>query len=225
MRALLVLSLYFLTSVSCSDNFPVAPDGSRIELTVAPPLVAIDGDSAVITAFVTEADGRPVDRGTRITLTATGGLLCPSATTCDASSLAIVETRDGIATAILTSGRSTVPIVITARSGGISAVANVSISALVAPAGSVAIVEASPDTITVGGTADVHAFITTADGNPVPDATRVVFSTPDTSHRHTIGLTNQGFVSTRVLGKSVGTVVITVQSGSARGADTLVVRP
>jgi hypothetical protein len=231
----IVAALATLVAVASCDTGPlVAPDGSRIELGASRTTLAAEGDSAVVTALVTESDGIPVENGTEVSLVTTGGGLCPATqvpteilTTytvipdCSARaelwpSAVVVKTKHGIATAVLKSTGVPGPVVVRARSGDVADTLSITISTIVAPGGARAIVQADPDTILVGGTSRIRAFLTDSTGAPVANDLRVAFVGPDSTIPRGIALTRSGFAETTYHGWTAGRDTVVVTSGTLR---------
>jgi hypothetical protein len=231
-----------LGAAGCSDAPLIAPNGSRIEISVAPTLLAADGDTAVVSVYVTEADGAPVADGTQVVLTATGGTLCAAPTplpwflrpeaqppSC-AGQLAqpwptIVElqTTAGVGTALVRSGPAAGPLGLRARSGGVSETTSVNVSGVTAPAGAKLVLQAEPDTIALNRSSTITAYLTTAENVPVPDGTLVIFAAPDHALSRSIAVARGGFARSVLTGKKGGDAVVTVTSGTTTGQVTVTV--
>lgn len=230
-RSLLLAFSIAVGLIGCSDSSPLAPDGSTIELAANPTQLGVDGDTAVLTAFVYESDGRRVDNGTIVTFIASSGGFCqPESTSqqgapagrCD-SGIVSASTRDGIAKAVYSSGSTPGDVTITARSGVITKAATLTLTALVAPADAKVVADAEPDTIAVGQTSRITAFLSTATG-PVQNGTRVVFSSADSAVLDPIATTHDGFAQTTVMGRRAGALAVLIVSGTVRDSAVVIVR-
>ncbi len=219
-----------LVGISAQCDSPlVAPDGSAITLSVASTVIPADGGQTTVSALVTEGDGVHVPDGTRVVFLASGGDLCalPSSSgeECVWSSIVAAETKDGIAGASVRAGGAGT-LTLDARSGGINATPKtITVSSLAAPAGAKVVLDSEPDTVQIGGAATVRAFVSTAEGNPVPNSTRVVFASTKGKLSRTIALTQDGFADVIFTAAEAGEAVVTLSSGTARGEVKLTVPP
>ena len=223
-----VASLLIVTA-QCDDS-PIALDGSTIDLTVGSTVIAADGGTTSISALLTESDGRTPKNGTIVVFMASGGELCKAAsenvvtTECTGSTILPVETTNGVATAVVRAGLAGT-LTVDARSGAVKATPKtITVASLVAPPGAKVVLQSEPDTIVVGGSSRVRAFITTADGAAVPSATRVVFGTTAGTLSRTIVLTQDGLAEVTLHGTAPGQIVVSLASGALRASDTIVVR-
>lgn len=213
-----------------------APDDSRIEVSASPVALVSGGDTAIVSALVTEEDGQWVEDGTNVTFTATGGSLCrsrprvsPQSIGCDSISGQLLpavsaQTRRGLVTVLFVSGSTSGSGSVKAVSAGATGTAQLTISGLLAPQTATVVVQASPDTLPLNAAATVLAFFTTAEGTSVGNATRVVFAADGGRLSHAIASTQDGFAQTVVTATREGPLVITATSGLATGRDTIIVR-
>jgi hypothetical protein len=212
-----------LSATYCIDAPLLAPDGSNIELAANPNQIAVDGDTATLTAFVTESDGRMVDNGTEVSFLTTSGSVCPAqrpdaGAACGSDvpvSALTVKTAGGVASALLRSSVAPGTVTVTARSGGVTKTATVTFNARVAAANAKFVLQSDHDTISVGQRATITAFLASPDG-PVPNGTRVVFAAPDGTVIRQIVETQDGFAQTSIVGKQVGQLVVRATSGVVR---------
>jgi len=140
---------------------------ARIKSLKADPatLPAGGGQTATITAEVTDAEGNPVANGTVVNFTTTLGTIGQSATT-----------MNGVATTVLTPGQEVGTAIVVASVGGVSRQTQVTITA--GDATQIRI-DAEPQSVPADGTSTVSitANVTDAGGNPVTENTPVTFST------------------------------------------------
>jgi hypothetical protein len=229
----LLAPLLMIGGVQCTET--VAPTGASITLAVNPALIAVDGDSTLISAFVAEQSGDAVVNDTRVTFVTTLGGLCPtddnSVPRCGSSkgeqlpSVVSARTKDGIATAHLRSGATPGTATITAKSGQVTSSITVAISGLVAPDNGRIAVMAAPAEVTVGGTTNLTALVLGGDGNTVLDGTRVRFTTTQGTVTPEVALTHTGYARTSLSGLSqAGTVTVYAISGAVKDSVTVTVR-
>jgi len=229
----LSIPVFAVALIHCHDNELVAPDGSHVDMTATPSQIATGGDSAVLTAVVTESDGRLVDDNTKVTFIASGGAVCalpirkddPCASGATVG-VATAATHGGIASVLFRSGVAPLSATVKAISGTVQATATVLITALTAPSDAHITVQATPDTVGPNQTAIIQAFVATSSGGPVPDATRVLFSADSSigGFSRSIVLTNQGFASTAFRAKKPGVDTIVVSSGTVKATTVVVAR-
>lgn len=220
------LAILLIASASC-DTSLVAPSGSSIVLAIGSTILPADGGQTTATALVTEQDGIAVKDGTRVVFIASGGDLCESppdeAVDCNWASIITVGTKKGIASARLRAGGAGA-ITLDARSGGVNAAQKtITASALTAPANSKVVLDSEPDTIKVGGKTAIRSYLTTAEGAPVPNATRVVFSATGGTLSRNIVLTQEGFADAVFTGSTAGTAEVSLVSGTAKSSVSIVI--
>ena len=224
------LGVAFLLAISAQcDDLPVAPEGSAITLSVASTIIPADGGQTTVSALVTESDGVLVPNGTRLVFLVSGGDLCAvtasSGEECVWSSILTVETKAGIAGARVRAGGAGT-LTVDARSGGINATPKtITVSSLAAPLNAKVLLDSEPDTVQVGKAATVRAFVSTAEGNPVPNSTRVVFSSTSGKLSRSIALTQDGFADVTFTATDAGEAVVSLSSGPARGEVRITVPP
>lgn len=213
----------------CNEQL-LAPSGSKATLTVNPDQVATGGDTAVLTALILEGDGYPVDDNTVVLFTASPGGLC-SATgdNCapgSAPGIWSATTKEGIAVVRFVSGDIGTTATVSARSGGAPEVSTtITVSSRAAPNGAKAVLVADPDTIAVGASSRIRAYVYDANGTPVVDGTRVAFVARDSVRvRKGIALTDRGFAETDVTGLAAGARYVLVHSGSLRDSVQVVIQ-
>lgn len=225
-RARLVL-LSIGLAASCSEGVLVAPNGSRMDLTAAATTIAGNGGTTMVSALLTEEDGVFAEDGTTVAFMTSGGEVCTPAADapaeCAWSTITIAKTRDGVAQALVRAGVGNT-MTVEARSGSIKATRDLTISSLVAPAGGSMLVEAEPDTVAAGGSSQILAFVSTADGAPVPEFTRVVFTTSSGKLSRNIALTEDGFAGTTLTAGAAGAAVVSIVSGAVRDSATITVQ-
>jgi len=228
-----LLPLVAASSVQCTDT--VAPTGASITLAVNPTLIAVDGDSTLISAFVAEQSGDGVVNDTRVTFVTTLGGFCStagdSAPPCTATnsqqlpSVFSTTTRNGIAQAHLRSGTTPGTATITVKSGQISSSITVTISGLVAPENGRIALTAAPMEISPGGTANLTALVVGGDGNVVLDGTRVRFTTSAGKVAPEVALTHSGYARASLSGISqTGTAVVRAISGTVQDSVAVTVK-
>lgn len=217
-----------LIAAACGDSTLVAPDGSTISMGASASVIAADGGIATVSSLVVEADGQPAEDRTSVVFIATGGELCVVASgapesECAWSTIITAKTVDGVASALVRGGAGST-LTVDARSGRITASKMFTLSSLVAPAGSKVLMNSNPDSVSVGSSSRILAFLTTAEGAAVPNGTRVVFRASAGRLDQAIVITQDGFAGATFVGSAAGTTVISATSGAASGSDTVVVR-
>jgi hypothetical protein len=214
----------------CGTDVLLAPQGATISVAVNPNQVAAGGDTALITALVLESDGAPVEDETSVIFTVNRGGLCANgADPCaDGSALSAftATTKDGIASVRFVSGSVATTSLVTVRSGSATAATDtIAITNRAAPAGTKSVLVAKPDTVSVGRSADITAYLYGTDGAPVPDGTRLVFLSRDSlTVGRSLALTSAGFAETTVIGRSAGSWYLLVASGNYRDSVKVVVK-
>jgi hypothetical protein len=182
-----------------------------------------------VTALVSEQDGVAVKDGTRVVFISSGAELCQPASDekdeCAWASIVTVGTKKGVATTRLRAGGAGT-ITLDARSGSVNAAQKtLTASALTAPANAKVVLESEPDTIKAGGSTAIRAYLTTAEGAPVPNATRVVFSATGGTLNRAIVLTQEGFADAVFTGTTPGAAEVSLVSGTAKGSVPIMVLP
>lgn len=220
--------LVALTGLHCADSPLVAPIGSSLKLSSPATVIAAEGGTTTVSALLTEEDGVPAENGTQILFLATGGDLCVQPTSgasgCLWSTIVTAKTQDGIAYVLARAG-SGPTMKVDANSGKATQSTTLTVSSVVAPAGAKSLVESDPDTVSAGAAARVTAFVTTADGSPVPNATRVVFRASSGILSRGIVLTQDGFASTTLTAPaSAVSTVVSLGSGALRDSVIVVVQ-
>jgi hypothetical protein len=183
---------------------------------VAPdPAMVGSAAGTVVTATVVNDDLSPVADGTEVTLsTSLGGFEGVVSTT--------QTTVDGVVTAQLTSAELGTAKV-TATSGAQTGWVDVT---FVPGMPDSVVLEASPDTISVGGaSAAITATVTDAYGNPVADGTGVAFATTLGSITSPHSTTDGVAVATLTSGTVADDAVVTATAGSASGQVTVAFTP
>jgi hypothetical protein len=243
-RAWLVASVIGFAAMGC-ENSLTAPEGAIIHLVMNPTVLAVGGDTAIASAFVTQDDGSPVRDGTRVSFIASGGGVCPTYgnvavgplsafvpamiadTSCkvaNAAPITVVATVGGLARVLYFSGAASGSTTLEARSGVATKTATFTLSSLVAPSDGKAVIQASADTADVGAPVAAVVLLTNADGSPVADGTRVVFAASEGTVSKQIAVTRSGFAETVFKGTSAGAKVITVSSGLVKATTNVVIR-
>jgi PKD repeat protein len=154
-RRLLLLGLIIFAIVNCDQVDFTAPTGSTLSISVQPPSVANNGN-ANITVVGTRANGAPLPDETIIQFTTNLGSISPNP----------VKTNNGIANATFRAGVRSGTATITAKSGSADAV---TVDVVVGEARPERIILiADPTQLPVGGgTIELRAHVTDADGNPL----------------------------------------------------------
>jgi hypothetical protein len=246
------VALLALGTVQCSDGPIVAPENATLIVALAPSTIGADGDTSRVSVYLSEPDGVYVDDETRVVLSVSGAWMCalPSAgelrsarstdpAPCSAqaavqwSPIVELRTHGGVASALLRSGPTSGALSVTAKSGTVSQSTNVTVSALVAPSTGKGTIQLAQESLAAGKSMTVDAFLTTQDGAPVPDNTRVVFTSSDTAAlalSRTVALTSAGLARTtataRDSDKLPQTVTVAMASGPLNAKATVeVVKP
>jgi PKD repeat protein len=154
-RRLLLLGLIIFAIVNCDQVDFTAPAGATLSISVQPPTVANNG-IANVTVVGTRANGAPLPDETVIQFTTNLGSISPNP----------VKTDNGIASATFRAGVRSGTATITATSGAAEAV---TVDVIVGEARpQQVILVADPSTLPVGGgTIELRAHVTDADGNPL----------------------------------------------------------
>lgn len=154
-RRLLLLGLIIFAIVNCDQVDFTAPTGSTLSISVQPPSVANNGN-ANITVVGTRSNGAPLPDETIIQFTTNLGSISPNP----------VKTDNGIASATFRAGVRSGTATITASSGSADAV---TVDVVVGEARPEQIILISdPTSLPVGGgTVELRAHVTDADGNPL----------------------------------------------------------
>ena len=226
-----LLAAICVSSSVCSDAALVAPTGSTIDIGVSPTTIASGGDTAVVALLLREQDGTRAENGTEVELIATNGGLCefdkraiPPITCSEWPSVLSLRAFEGVATATVRSTGSPGPLVLTARSGSITATATITVSSKVAVTGGKITLQPEKDTVLVGSMTRVMVFVAAQDGSQASDGTRVVLSTPDNTLSKQIVVTRDGFAETTFLAVKPGAATLTAISGPVKGQATIVVK-
>jgi hypothetical protein len=224
-----VFATSLLVVLAQCDNSALAPEGSTIDISTGSTTIAADGGQTTISALVSEPGGILVSDGTRVIFIASGGEICASAppglsADCGWSSIVTTTTRGGIASATVR-GQEAGSLTVEARSGTAKVSKTITVSSIAAPANAKVVLESEPDTITVGESAKIRAFISAADGTPVVNFTRVVFSATSGTLTRRIVLTQEGFAETTLVGTTAGETTISLASGPASGNVKVLVNP
>jgi PKD repeat protein len=157
-----LLVMLLAATVAC-DKVPLgAPSGSAITVSASAQTLAV-GESAEISAFVSESSGTPVQNGTTVRFTTTLGAVDP------------VEalTRNGVAVTTLTAGNlSGVAQVRATSGGGTGGTGTTATNVVEIPIGAAAVdtisVTANPSIVSAnGGTVDVIANVFATGGRPL----------------------------------------------------------
>ncbi len=61
--SLLVLTLFIVFSVSCIQDYLIAPEGTTLSITAKPTVIYYDNDYSIITVSAFEKTGRPIRDG------------------------------------------------------------------------------------------------------------------------------------------------------------------
>lgn len=159
-----LLALIALTTAACQKAQLLAPTGSEVTLTSNAVVLSGSG-STVLTAFVAEESGTPVQNGTTVRFTTSLGRLESSE----------AQTRNGLATTTLFADGATGVATVRAQSGGvISDEVEITIGAAAIDA---IVVTASPAVVSAsGGTTTITARVTGANNLPLANLP-VSFST------------------------------------------------
>jgi hypothetical protein len=227
LRRVSAVLAYAVAMGACNEPM-IAPDGSSIDLSIGASTIAAGGEPTTVSVLVAEQDGVLVRDGTRVTFVLSGGEVCtdsaaPSHTGCTWSNIATAETKVGVATAYVR-GREAGTITLQVRSGSITTSKNITVSGLVAPANAKVVIQATPDSLAVGASSAIRAFVSTAEGAPVANGTRVVFTATNGTIDRPIVLTQDGFADARFLASTAGTAEVKLVSGPASGLTSITVR-
>lgn len=220
----MVPAVTLVLGASCTET--VAPDNSTILVAASPSTIAAGGDSASVAAVLRQENGDLVVDETAVVLSASAGLLCPDPGCGSATGAGAVTvfTNEGIARARYYSDANGGSVTLTALSGKVTGTATIQVSSLTAPADGKIVLDARPDTLAVDSTALVSAFLTKADGSPVPEGTRLVASTTAGSIRPRISLTHAGFADfVYTAAPAAGNAYAIFQSGAVKDSILLVV--
>lgn len=145
-----------LGSASCGQAILTAPVGSTLAISVNPPFIAAQGDSAVVSVLVLEPAGTPAPDGTVVQFFTTLGKIPEQG-----------KTNDGVVRVNLQSDTRSGTAKITAYSGAATASADVTIGAT-RPARIVsALIDARIDLARGQTIASFRATVLDANGNPV----------------------------------------------------------
>jgi len=226
--ALLILALALVTA--CDKAQLMAPTDSTVSLTASTVVLSSSG-STVLTAFVTEPSGTPVQNGTTVRFTTSLGRL----------ESAEAQTKNGLATTTLFADGASGVATVKAVSGGAAS------DALTITLGSAAVdtvtVRAAPSSVPAsGGTVTVTALVTGENNRPL-SGVPVLFTsnngtlsaataTTDSSGAASVTLTtNRETTVTASVGSKSGTATVTVATtasvtlsatGAAAGAPSSV---
>ncbi|MGA9351890.1 MAG: invasin domain 3-containing protein, partial [Anaerolineae bacterium] len=173
-----------------------------------PPTIEVGGNTATITATVTDIGGYAVANGTPVVFTTDFGSL--------GSTTVTRTTVSGVAMATLTSGLTSGVAHITATADSKSDTAIVKIAA--GPPSSIN-VTANPTHIPIGGaTSSITATVKDQYGNNVTNGTNVVFTTTLGTLSPSSNTTIEGVAGTTLISEDdIGTARVTAISGSAIG--------
>jgi len=180
----------------------------QVVVTAWPGSIAADASStAVVTATVTDVQGRPVADGTSVAFTTTLGDIPPSALT-----------NSGVVTAVLTSSTELGTAVVTATAGAVCG--DTSVQFVPGPLAGVTLV-AVPDSIVADGTstAVIKATAIDAQGHLIASEVTVNFTTTLGSIAPPARVTS-GAVATATLTSAtdLGTAIVTATAGSFANA-------
>ncbi|MEN8231369.1 MAG: invasin domain 3-containing protein, partial [Thermodesulfobacteriota bacterium] len=181
----------------------------NVSVVVEPNSLIANGapdNTVVVRATLTNSSGFPMNAGTEVTISTSGGLLdfvSPIGSDGTAGVTSIIATTDnlGVASVFLQSSTTAGTYSVTATSGGRVGIAQVDFVAGPADAAQSALT-VSPVTIPADGitTATMTLTAKDANGNPVPDGTPVVFTTsPGTISNQT---TTSGGIATATITSS-----------------------
>lgn len=144
------------TLVSCGQAIITAPVGSTLVISINPPFIAAQGDTAVVSVFVLEPAGTPVPDGTVVQFFTTLGRIPEQG-----------KTNDGVARVNLTSDSRSGTAKVTAFSGAATSSSDVIIGAK-RPARVVAALIDARINLSLGQSIGrFKATVLDADGNPV----------------------------------------------------------
>ena len=179
---------------------------AALTLTAWPAVLPVGGARSLLTAALYDAWGNPVSDGTLISLSTSLGVVSPT----------VGGTWRGVLQAVLISGEQAGTAAVLARSGPVSAAAEVLFLPL-APA--TLTLAASPPAIVADGvsSATLSAWVGDTFGNPVEDGTAVHFSTTlgrvFPAEVGTVG----GWATAVLTGTEVGTATVQAQAGAVQG--------
>ncbi|RMH23604.1 MAG: hypothetical protein D6696_00065 [Acidobacteria bacterium] len=157
LAALVVLPAAFLGLAACDSTNPVAPGGTVLTLTANPTLIALSGQSSVITVTGFRPDGNPIFPGTQITLSTTLGVL--------ADTVIEADDRGRAQTTLRGTGQQGMATVTATTPGG-DAMATVDVQIGNDPSTQpVLTVTASPSTVSLNEIVDISVVVQNADGS------------------------------------------------------------
>lgn len=214
-----------LALVRCADTL-VAPVGGKITIAANPTQIFVDGDTSVVTVFLTESDGLTVPNNTQVILSASNGGFCATTVRCtsgNTQSVFAANTTNGIATVKYASGIVPGEVSITGTSGSVAGIVKLTTSGLAAPANTSAVVALNPDTARVAQSAVFSAYLQ-SNSQPVPDGIRVALTIQNGSLSRSIVRTSGGFFEVSAVPKDTGKMIITMASGSFRSSASFSVR-
>lgn len=163
-----------LVSASCGQAILTAPVGSTLAMSVNPPFIAAQGDSAVVSVLVLEPAGTPAPDGTVVQFFTTLGSIPEQG-----------KTNDGVARVNLQSDTRSGTAKITAFSGAATATADVTIGATRPTRVVSALIDSRIDLAAGQTSARFRATVFDANGNPVTNVP-VRFSVVDNPSLDTI---------------------------------------
>lgn len=214
-RRLLLLGLIIFAIVNCDQVDFTAPTGATLSISVQPPTVANNGN-ANVTVVGTRANGAPLPDETVIQFTTNLGSISPNP----------VKTNNGIANATFRAGIRSGTATITASSG---AAESVTVDVVVGEARPEQVVLiADPPSLPVGGgTVELRAHVSDADGNPLGGVSVFFQSDAGTlaSGGRTVRTNDAGIAIDRLTTNVETTVTATTANGASSEALVVPISP
>lgn len=192
-----LLSVVFLLPLwGCDKATPVAPEGSILTLSVNPSRIGLNG-SATVTVIGRQPNGSALNPGTEIRLSTTRGVIEP----------AVVQIRDGVATATLRGDGRSGDATVRAATADATAETTVQIGET-AETRPTLLISANPNTIDIGETATITIVARNADGSPVAQGQEIILTSD-------LGTVSPARPRTRADGTATATLSTGNQAGTA----------
>lgn len=192
-----LLSVVFLLPLwGCDKATPVAPEGTILTLSVNPSRIGLNG-TATITVIGRQPNGSALNPGTEIRLSTTRGVIDP----------AVVQIRDGVATATLRADGRPGDATVRAATADATAETTVQVGETAETRPSL-LISANPNTIDIGETATITIVARNADGTPVAQGQEIILTSD-------LGVVSPARPRTRADGTATATLSTGNQAGTA----------